>query len=217
MADYKFDLYGKTYGLWKVISYDFGGNWHCVCQCENKTKRSVAGFDLRNGKSKCCGCIATGKPLQYHGYSQHRLYKIHTDIEYRCNDPSDDSYHNYGGRGIYICDEWSGRDGRIAFIKWSLENGWEKGLEIDRIDNDGPYAPWNCRYVTRKENDRNRRGNIYYEFQGKERTAGEILELHNPHNLSVASVVHRLKKGQSVEEAINTPKLRNRKSQKAGE
>jgi hypothetical protein len=208
MGSPKIDIAGQKFGLWTVLDYVQRGKWNCVCECGHK--RKVEGTDLRKGKSQSCGCIANGQPLTYHGYSQHSLYKIHKDIEYRCYDPTDEGYHNYGGRGIYVVDEWRGTEGRLRFIEWSLENGWEKGLEVDRIDNDGPYAPWNCRFVTRKENDRNMRRNVYFEFQGKPRTVGEIIEIHNPHNFSASMVYNRLKKGLSVEESLNTPKLRNR-------
>lgn len=83
-----------------------------------------------------------------------RLYAIHKSIIHRCTSESNKSYKDYGGRGIYICDEWLDSP---TFIQWCLENGAKKGLDLDRIDNDGPYAPWNCRFVTRKENRANRR------------------------------------------------------------
>jgi hypothetical protein len=88
-----------------------------------------------------------------HGYSYHPLYNVFTSMRTRCYYKGHNRYVNYGGRGIYICEEW--RHNPAAFIDWAIENGWKKGLQIDRIDNDGPYHPDNCRFVTSKENTRN--------------------------------------------------------------
>jgi len=69
----------------------------------------------------------------------------------RCNCKSDPIYHNYGGRGISVCDEWSRYPKK--FIDWALKNGYSAGLQIDRIDNDGNYDPRNCQFITHGENN----------------------------------------------------------------
>jgi len=76
----------------------------------------------------------------------------------RCYSQNTRDYSYYGARGITICQEWL--DNPDSFVKWALENGWKKGLSIDRIDNDGPYHPDNCRFVTHQENNMNRRDNV---------------------------------------------------------
>lgn len=73
----------------------------------------------------------------------------------RCTNIRCPNYRNYGGRGIFVCTEWI--DDPAEFISWLIENGWEKGLEIDRIDNDEGYYPENCRIVTRQQNQCNTR------------------------------------------------------------
>lgn len=84
-----------------------------------------------------------------------RLYKVWQHMLSRCYDKRARGYPRYGGRGIRVCEEWRGSLG--AFRAWAEANGYRHGLQLDRQDNDGDYAPHNCRFVTRSENCRNRR------------------------------------------------------------
>ena len=82
-----------------------------------------------------------------------RLRGIWKAMIYRCCSVKDAGYHRYGGRGIIVCDEWLS-DFEV-FFQWCISHGWAVNLQLDRRDNDGPYAPWNCRFVTRSKNLRN--------------------------------------------------------------
>ena len=73
----------------------------------------------------------------------------------RCHNPKHDSFPNYGGRGIAVCDEW--RESFEAFASWTKRNGYSAGLQIDRINNDKGYSPDNCRFVSVRANHRNKR------------------------------------------------------------
>ena len=85
--------------------------------------------------------------------SNHPLRAKYDDLKNRCYNKNNTSYKWYGGRGIKVCDEW--KNNFKSFYDWAIENNWQKGLQIDRIDNNKNYAPDNCRFVTPKENIRN--------------------------------------------------------------
>ena len=95
-----------------------------------------------------------GRPI-IHGYKNHPLYGVWSAIKKKCNNKNSRWYKDYGGRGISVCDEWV-NDPKI-FIQWALSHGWEKGLNIDRIDNDGDYCPENCRFIDKGLSARNTR------------------------------------------------------------
>jgi hypothetical protein len=103
-----------------------------------------------------------------------RLVSVYKNMISRCHSPKDKQYADYGGRGIYVCDEW--REDIGAFIYWSLTNGSDSGLHIDRTDNDGPYSPDNCRYVTPQVNSLNKRSNIWIEAFGERKTLSQWIE-----------------------------------------
>ena len=90
-----------------------------------------------------------------HGYSNHPLYKVWVYMKSRCYNENDTGYQNYGGRGIYMTQDWI--DNPSAFVEWGVLNNWEKGLYLDRIDNDSGYKPSNCRFVTVTESNINQR------------------------------------------------------------
>ena len=85
---------------------------------------------------------------------RNRILQARRDIIARCYNDNNKYWHRYGGRGIKLCGEWL--NDREAFYQWSIEHGYRKGLEIDRIDNDGDYTPENCRWVDRHTNINNR-------------------------------------------------------------
>lgn len=105
-----------------------------------KLRKSVAGINNPNYKTGLC---VAGK--RWGGYNTWQNMKS------RCLRPSCPKYHRYGGRGIKICAEWCNVKG---FYDWAMANGYQDGLTIDRIDNDGDYVPENCRWVSMAQNSR---------------------------------------------------------------
>lgn len=133
-------------------------------RCECGTIKYAGKFDIVSGKIISCGCVKTKRITAQstrHGKARKnqrtRLYQTWQDMKKRCYIPSTTGYKNYGGRGISVCDEW--RNDFTAFESWSIDHGYTDVLAIDRIDVNGNYEPTNCRYVTQKENNRNRTSN----------------------------------------------------------
>lgn len=109
--------------------------------------------------------------MRLHGASRTKLYKCWLWMRKRCRDRTNPKNYRYAGRGIKVCDEWE--QSFEAFRDWALANGYQEGLTIDRIDNDGNYEPNNCRWVTRKIQNNNRSDNNVITYKGKTQTLRE--------------------------------------------
>lgn len=157
-------MVGIRFGRLTVISYGgkIGTNaaWICKCDCGNITK-PIYGSSLRCGRTKSCGCIHREGLIHRnttHGKYSSKLYGVWNCMKQRCNNPKNNRFHDYGGRGITVCNEW--KDDFQAFHDWAMSNGYAEGLSIDRIDVNGNYEPSNCRWVTMLEQRHNRRDSI---------------------------------------------------------
>lgn len=164
------DLTGKRFGRLTVSERSlFSGNskkpityWECNCDCGNKTV--VQGGALRRGVTQSCGCLQKewtkeNKPRTTHGSANSRLYQVWSLMKQRCELPSNNRYYAYGALGVRVCPEWHDF---ITFQKWAYENGYDPGsprgaCTIDRIDPEGNYCPENCRWVSMKIQNSNKR------------------------------------------------------------
>ena len=129
-----------------------------------------------------------------------RLYRVWDGIVQRCYNHNSKNYHNYGGRGIKMLDEW--RNNFSAFEDFCLANGWKHGLQVDRIDNAAGYFPGNIRFVTSAENLRNKRTNHMITHNGETHC---IADWCNILGISDSTLWRRLSSGWSVEDAFNKP------------
>lgn len=154
--DLKGKKFGKLTALHPVITYHKtqGRKWMCRCDCGNYS--FVTAKHLNNGSIKSCGCVhkLIVQQLNYrHGECKTRLYHSWLDMRQRCCNKRNSAYQRYGGRGIFVCNEW---DDYLVFKKWALSNGYKNNLTIERIDNDGNYTPSNCKWITLKEQQKNK-------------------------------------------------------------
>lgn len=169
------DLTGQRFGKLTVIrfySMDKHNHalWECKCDCGNIF--IARSYGLRNGDVKSCGCIVRrGHTIPK--ISKSPIYRRWKNMIERCYNPKVDSYPLYGGRGITVCDEW--KDDVEEFYRWAIDNGFSPELSIDRIDNDGPYAPWNCRWVDDFTQARNKRNSVTIKVNGEHMTLSEFL------------------------------------------
>ena len=192
----------------------------CKCSCGNVV--ITPSSNLTTGDTKSCGCyhldkakeICTGNTFGYkHGGTiyNHRLYAVYTTMHQRCENPNCDYYDRYGGRGIYVCKEWSGENGFSNFREWAMNNGYNpdatKGeCTINRIDNDGPYSPDNCEWVNRTAQMNNTSANRYLTYNGETYT---VTEWANKLGINFSTIENRLCNGWSVEKTLSTPAEKN--------
>ena len=200
------DRIGTVYGCFEVtdVKYDSEQKrqlWTLRCVHCGLVKQTYNGKDYAKGKNHgICKCQHTKKlysekpqKIKKAKMQDHPLYCRWESMKSRCYRKSDKDYPNYGGRGITMCDEW--RYDFWAFVDWAMENGYRDGLTIDRKDNDKGYSPDNCRWITRYEQNQNKRNIPLYDGM-------TLPDWCLEHDVSYDRVVTDLRNGVSFEEAV---------------
>jgi len=140
--------------------------WLFKCDCG--VKKEMRGTSVKTGRVYNCGCL-TGAHLKTHGKSKTRTYNAWACMRSRTTNPKVEQFHNYGGRGIKVCERW---DNFSNFLKDMGE--CPPRLSLDRIDVNGNYEPSNCRWATSKQQGQNTRKTIRIEIEGKLMTINEL-------------------------------------------
>lgn len=181
---------GLKYNSWTILRRSSEWRpkkrlWVCQCSCGTVATRFAA--TIRNGSSKSCGKCR-------YAYSYEPEYHRWRAMIQRCTHPANPAYPRYGGRGIKVCERW------MNFENFVSDMGPKpSGTELDRIDNDGPYSPQNCRWATRRTNSNNRRNNRYITINGVTRT---LAEWSIQTGIGHRTIATRLDRGDSPESAI---------------
>lgn len=145
----------------------------CMCDCGKEI--IVARKTVVDGAKQSCGCDWQSPSRKYTKEQRNSfLYSTWSGMKQRCYNKNTEGYHNYGGRGIKICDEWL--NDYKAFYNWAILNGASKELSIDRIDVNGDYCPENCRWVDNQTQMRNMQYNRYIEYNGQKKLMKEWSE-----------------------------------------
>lgn len=198
------DLTGQKFTNLTAIERDFSKtsrvHWLCKCDCGNI--RSVISKDLISGHSKSCGCLkieALVKRSTTHNMGHSSEYKIFYDMLKRCHNPNSSHYHNYGGRGVSVCEEW-----RESFELFYTHIGPRPSTahSVDRIDNNLGYQPGNVRWSTDIEQANNKRNTTRLSYNNMTMTLREWSEYTG---IKLRSLRCRVDRGWSAERILTTP------------
>lgn len=206
--DIRIDLTGNRYGKLTVLEFLYKREnkhlmWKCVCDCGGEA--IVQGNNLKTGHTSSCGCIRLNRHTK-HGhtkdYKKSPEYRIWGSMKSRCYNPNNKEYHNYGGRGIKVCERWL--DKEKGFLNFISDMGSRpKGKWLDRVENDGDYIYNNCDWTTPQAQQNNRRNNHVITFRGESLT---ISQWSKRLNINPKTLANRLTQySWSEERALTTP------------
>lgn len=197
------DIVGNRYGRLVVTEFSHLSDdrkrtyWKCKCDCGAEI--TTRGDGLKSGHTNSCGCynrdlVSQTKGATTHGLSDGRIYGIYSGMIQRCYNPNNTSYKRYGGRGITICQEWL--DDFMNFYNWSMANGYQDDLSIDRIDFNGNYEPSNCRWATSQEQSNNTSRNLYITYKGETKS---LKQWCNDLDIPYKTAHYKIRKGFAPE------------------
>ena len=175
-----------------------------LCQCDCGTKKSVLESNLL-GMTRSCGCARSKRDTRGLSRTQPKEYQAWAHMLARCSDPKRPDFHNYGGRGIEVCERW-----RTSFFYFFTDMGPRPSIRhtLDRIDNSKGYEPGNVRWAVWEVQQNNRRNNVLVEWNGERKTFPQWSRETGIHATLLRA---RLKLGWPVQLAMTVkPKAGNR-------
>ncbi len=198
------DLTGQRFTRWTVVERGAKRATHSyyLCRCDCGEEREIRGSALKGGKSTSCGCLRdelVADRSKTHGKVGSPEYNAWRSMIKRCHVPTTSHYHNYGGRGIKVCERW-----RESFEDFYADMGDRPGpgYSLDRIDNDGDYEPDNCRWATAKQQLRNTRVTHFLTHGGKTMC---IADWAKELGTTPVTICARLRYGWPVERVLSEP------------
>jgi hypothetical protein len=198
------DLTGRTYGRLTVIGYSHVNGktavWNCRCSCG--TEKTVRSTDLKSGSTQSCGCLHREKTVT-HGKTKSRCYRIWRGMIQRCTNPNHELYHNYGGRGVTVSDDWRS----FELFYRDMGDPPDDALTLERKDNDVGYCAGNCVWATWEEQSNNKRNSVFLEYDGKRQTIAQWAREYGFDNPS--TLRNRVHRGWLLERALTEPIQRN--------
>lgn len=204
------DKTGMVFGRLTVIKFHGidkykHSEWLCQCWCGKVCVVKGCGIGR---SSNSCGCLKsdwTASKNFQHGQCERKNttseYRIWSGMKKRCSNPKSKSFHNYGGRGIKVCQRWL--DSFESFFKDVGPRPAGKSLDRWPLKN-GDYEPSNVRWATPIQQGNNRRDNHILVFNGKSQS---VSEWGRESKVSIVAFKQRIKKGWSIEHALNMPKI----------
>lgn len=204
---------GKRFGRLTIIAFEIAdkgtySETRWIVRCDCGTLKSVSPRKILSGNTQSCGCLRSEQTVDYnkhskkkHGGRYERLYTVWHNMKQRCYSETCKDYPNWGGRGICVCDEW--KNDYANFRDWSLNNGYDPQLSLDRIDVDGNYEPGNCRWADWHTQAKNRTSSLNFEINGEVKNLADIAEEHGIKYGTLYKRIYLYK--WPIEKAVNTP------------
>ena len=189
-------VFGSVFSKLTVVGQT-GIKDRLICACECGAKKEARLSHLKSGTIKSCGCLLKSVPKQVHGKhfrSREPEYKVWCSMIDRCTKETHHAYKSYGGRGICVAGSWSGVHGYVNFFNDMGKR--PEGGTLDRVDNNGPYSPDNCRWADMKAQGRNRRTNVMLTHRDQTFT---VMEWGEKVGLMENTIYERLRRGWTVE------------------
>lgn len=184
------EMTGNRYGKHTVIG-EPDEKHYVLCRCDCGTVKKIYKWSLLRGMSKSCGCNRVK-----HGRADTSLYIIWSRMKERCLNPNHIHFHNYGGRGITVCEKWL-----HDFQAFSDDVGTRPSPrhQIDRIDNEGNYEPGNVKWSTIKEQANNKRGCVTLTHNGQTKN---IMQWAESMGMLPSTIYYRHHRGWPVEKIL---------------
>lgn len=190
------NLIGQKFGRLTVVDLDhrdasYRTYWLCECDCPEHNRVVIYGCNLRDGTTKSCGCLASERAVETntkHGMSGTRIYHTWQHIRQRCENKNNKDYPRYGGLGVTVCNEWHDFE---KFKDWSMGNGYDDTLTIDRMDVRGDYCPENCRWTDLITQENNKRNNHLVTYADTTHTVAEWSRILNVNYQSLYGRIKR--------------------------